>query len=209
MAEQVSYWICKCSKANLQQTRVCVGCGKKRRPWKPIVFGGAVIALLGIAALAPDAPTEIAGTVQPSQQEQFLARLKALSGEVTAASNAVASRDRLSARDQELAKAPDVKDWAGAIRGIQPLQGKAGVSIDIGGASVIAGVHLSQGLDTLIAPTQGELYQSISGLSVGDRVTFSGEFAIASGRLVEMSYTGSGSLQDPEFLFQFEKIRKD
>ena len=86
------------------------------------------------------------------------------------------------------------------------MQGKGAVSIDIGGATVLAGVHLSLGLDTLIPPSQYDVYTEMLSLQRGDTVQFSGRFLIHSGRLVEMSYTGSGTILSPEFLFEFSEL---
>ena len=86
------------------------------------------------------------------------------------------------------------------------MQGKGAVSIDIGGATVLAGVHLSLGLDTLIPPFQYDVYTEMLSLQRGDTVQFSGRFLIHSGRLVEMSYTGSGTILSPEFLFEFSEL---
>ena len=88
------------------------------------------------------------------------------------------------------------------------MQGKGAVSIEFNGVQVVAGVHLMLGLDTLVPERSAELYQSLLGLASGDSVQFSGDFAVHEGSVVELSYTGSGSLSAPEFLFSFSKIDK-
>jgi hypothetical protein len=83
-----------------------------------------------------------------------------------------------------------------------------GVPPDIGGVTVLAGVHLSLGLDTLIPPSQSDVYTELLSLQRGDDVIFSGRFLVHSGSLVEMSYTGSGAISAPEFLFEFSELSR-
>ena len=88
------------------------------------------------------------------------------------------------------------------------MQGKGAISIEFDGARVVAGVYLMNGLDTLITERSTELYKSLLNLAAGDNVRFSGEFLVFRNSLVELSYTGTGSLSAPEFLFSFSSIER-
>ena len=84
------------------------------------------------------------------------------------------------------------------------MQGKGGVSIDIGGVTVLAGIHLTYGLDTLVSSSQSAVYSELLSLRRGDRVQFSGRFVIHNGSLGEMSYTGSGAILHPNSYSSFQ-----
>lgn len=207
MAEDVSYWICSCGKSNLKSVKKCVSC-QKRRPRRWLLYGGLVVtALVTVAILSspPEPPNETLSE-QPDSQRAFLARIATAQDEAANAPNSLAFSDLLDLRDSQLTEISVVENWSGTVRGIQRMQGKGGVSIDIGGVTVLAGVHLTYGLDTLVSPSQSAVYSELLSLRRDDRVQFSGRFVIHNGSLVEMSYTGSGAVSTPEFLFEFSAI---
>jgi len=207
MAEDVSYWICSCGKSNLKSVKKCASC-QKRRPRRWLLYGGlVVIALVAVAILSspPESPNETLSG-QPESQRAFLSRISAAQDEAANAPNSLAFSELLDLRDSQLTDISVVENWSGTVRGIQRMQGKGGVSIDIGGVTVLAGVHLTYGLDTLVSPSQSAVYSELLSLRRGDHVQFSGRFVIHNGSLVEMSYTGSGAISTPEFLFEFSVI---
>lgn len=166
----------------------------------------------GIVAVAvfssdPSPPTEIRSGI-PDVQREFLVEIEDAREAATSAANPLAFNDLLDMRDNRLAELSSVENWSGTVQGIQRMQGKGAVSIDIGGATVLAGVHLSLGLDTLIPPSQSEVYTELLSLQRGDVVQFSGRFLVNRGSLVEMSYTGSSAISAPEFLFEFSEVSR-
>lgn len=209
MAESVSYWICSCGKSNLKSFRRCAAC-KKRRPRQWLLYASLVVAgIVALAVFSPDprTPTEIRSGL-PAAQRAFLVQVEAAHKSAITAPNSLAFNDLLDLRDTQLAELSSVERWSGTVQGIQRMQGKGAVSIDIGGATVLAGVHLSLGLDTLISPSQNEVYTELLSLQRGDTVQFSGRFLVLRGSLVEMSYTGSGAISAPEFLFEFSEVSR-
>jgi len=207
MAEDVSYWICSCGKSNLKSVKKCASC-QKRRPRRWLLYGGLVIiALVAVAILSspPESPSETSSG-RPESQRAFLTRISFAQDEAANAPNSLAFSELLDSRDSQLTEISVVENWSGTVRGIQRMQGKGGVSIDIGGVTVLAGVHLTYGLDTLVSPSQSAVYSELLSLRRSDRVQFSGRFVTHNGSLVEMSYTGSGAISTPEFLFEFSAI---
>lgn len=208
MAEDVSYWICSCSKSNFKSVKKCASC-QKRRPRRWLLYAGLVVtALVALAILAsPLEAPDGALSEQPESQRVFLALISTAHDEAENAPNSVAFSEILDLRDYQLTEISVVESWSGTVRGIQRMQGKGGVSVDIGGVTVLAGVHLTYGIDTLVSSSQSGVYSELLSLRRGDRVQFSGRFVIHNGSLVEMSYTGSNAISTPEFLFDFSAIK--
>lgn len=88
------------------------------------------------------------------------------------------------------------------------MQDKGAVNVSTGNARILAGVHLTYGLDTLIPSSNISVYDELLELRRGDRIRFSGSFVVHKNSLVEMSYTGSSSISTPEFLFNFSSIHR-
>lgn len=171
-------------------------------------FGSLSIVCLVVFAvifLHTPPPSE-SGSGLPESQRDFLSRIVSAQNEAAATPNSLAFNELLDLRDRQLTEISAVENWSGIVLGIQRMQGKGAISIDIGGVTVLAGVHLTYGLDTLIQPSQSAVYAQLLSLRRGDRVRFSGRFSIYNGSFVEMSYTGSGAISTPEFLFEFSAI---
>lgn len=207
MAEDVSYWICSCGKSNLKSIKKCASC-QKRHPRRWTLYGLlAIILLIGVVVIStPNPLPKNDEIVLPKEQEWFLSRISSVQEAASATPNSLAFNELINLRDNELTRTSSVEVWSGTVLGIQKMQGKGAVSIDIGGARVLAGVHLTYGLDTLVRPSQSAVYKELLLLRRGDNVQFSGRFSIHNGSLVEMSYTGSGTISTPEFLFEFSAI---
>lgn len=208
MAEDVSYWICSCGKSNLKHIKKCASC-EKRKPRKWILYGSvSIIVVLDIILLSSPTPTtdETQSTL-PESQKDFLSQISSAHAESRTVANSLAFNELLDLRNNQLTEVSNVEGWFGTILGVQEMQGKGGVSIDIGGTTILAGVHLTYGLDTLIDPSKRAIYNELLELRRGDRVQFSGRFVVYRGALVEMSYTGSGAIETPEFLFEFDAIQ--
>lgn len=208
MAEHVSYWICSCGKSNLKGVRQCAHCGKKRSRKSLLLSIGVVALLLALAFGLAEAPSDEAVAALPQSQTDFVSVIELAQADVRASPNSLRSTERLRERDQDLTRFSEVSDWIGTVRGVHSMQGKGAVSVEFSGAQVVAGVHLMYGLDTLIPQSSTELYEALLNLSVGDNVRFSGEFIVYKNSLVELSYTGGGSLSAPEFLFSFSGVER-
>lgn len=208
MAEDISYWICSCGKSNLKITKKCGAC-QKRRPRSWVLYSCLAIISLVVFGIISKIPPQL-NTVKkelPVEQRDFLFLISSARDAAGASHNSLAFNEVLKLRDSQLAKFLSVERWTGTIVGIQKIQEKGAISIDIGGTTVLAGVHLSYGLDTLIHPTKNTIYDGLLSLKRGDRVQFSGRFLIYNGSLVEMSYTRSSSILTPEFLFEFSAVK--
>lgn len=207
MAESVHYWICSCGKSNLKGARRCSAC-RKRRPLSWGFYALAAIGVIVLVALMIPSPEEgeTAHADIPAAQVEFLAAIERAKREIRQAPNSLAASETLASRDFKLAELASVSDWRGSIAGIQQMQGKGAVAIDLGGVEIIAGVYLLLGLDTLISPGRRELYGQLLSLRAGDEVVVSGRFVELNGSLVELSYTGYGSVSSPQFLFDFSRI---
>lgn len=206
MAESVSYWICSCGKSNLKSSKQCSGC-KKRRPRRWLVYGTVLVAAVaGLAILSPAPNQPKKASNLPAAQQEFLSEIEAFRSQVSLSPNSLALRELVKTRDRQIAYTASPEKWSGTVLGVQSVQGKGGISIDIGGVNLLAGVHISYGLDTLIPSTQSTVYDTLLSLRRGDKVTFSGDFEIHNGSVVEMSYTSQAAESNPEFLFTFSSI---
>lgn len=207
MAESVSYWICSCGKSNLNARRKCTACNK-RRPLSWRSYGAiAVGILLLLAAFVPKSNGERPQDANlPYTQTAFLEAISQARSDIAALPNSLAASRALAMRDVDLSQWTTVSRWRGRVLGIQQMQGKGALGIDVGGAELVAGVHLMLGLDTLVQPDDQPLFGQVSGLHAGDLVEVSGEFVTHDGGLVELSYTGSGSVTSPRFLFEYTEV---
>ena len=206
MAESASYWICSCGKSNLKINRKCTGCSK-HRPRRWLIIGAALIAaVVGIAVLAPDPHLPETSSTIPAAQQEFLSEIRAFQAQVILSPNSLALQELIQSRDTKIANMASLEGWSGIVLGVQSVQGKGGISIDIGGVNLLAGVHLARDLDTLIPSSQTTVYNTLLNLRRGDKVILSGDFEDDNGSAVEMSYTSHAGASNPEFLFNFKAL---
>jgi hypothetical protein len=209
MAEDIFYWICSCGKSNLKSSNRCSTCQKRRSRRWIFYVSVAAISIAAIAIFSSPPPSSNDGRSRlPTTQRDFLYQISEAKKSSKTASNALAFSEILDLRDKQLSDLSAVSGWSGVVLGVQRMQGKGAISIDAGGATVLAGVHLTYGLDTLIPPSKKDIYSVLLKLKDGDAVTFSGRFSVHNGSIVEMSYTGSGSVSEPEFLFEFSDLAR-
>jgi hypothetical protein len=209
MAESVSYWICSCGRSNLKSVRKCTDC-LKRRPRRWIAYGAIMLAVVvGIAMLSAAPHSSETATSLPLAQQNFLSEMEAFHAQAGRSPNSLALRELVQARDTQIANISSPERWSGIVLGVQSVQGKGGISIDLGGVNLLAGVHISYGLDTLIPSSQSKIYDVLLTLQRGDKVTFSGDFRTHNGSVVEMSYTGQAAVLNPEFLFIFQSLETE
>lgn len=163
-----------------------------------------VIAMLSPAQNSPDTALNF-----PSAQRDFLTEIETFQVQVGSSPNSLALQELILARDLQIANVASPESWTGTVLGVQSVQGKGGISIDIGGVILLAGVHLSYGIDTLIPASKSNMYDTLLSLRRGDKVTFSGDFENHNGSAVEMSYTGQAAISNPEFLFNFRTLEPE
>jgi hypothetical protein len=107
-----------------------------------------------------------------------------------------------------------INEWVGTLTDMQTnSEGRAIVEIKLEGAESIVmktwNNALSDFMDNTLIENGSDLYNSISELSEGGKVVFSGTL-ISDDRdyVKEGSMTESGSMTDPEFIVKFSSIRK-
>lgn len=206
MAESVSYWICSCGKANLKSNKKCTIC-KKGRPRRWLIYAIVLVsAFLVIGMMLPTQRQSETAQKLPAAQRDFLSEIEKFHSQASSAPNSLALREIIQTRNRQIANSASPQGWSGIVVGVQSVQGKGGISVDIGGVNLLAGVHLSYGLDTLISSSHSAVYNTLLNLRRGDKVTFSGDFELYNGSLVEMSYAGQAAISDPEFLFNFRLL---
>lgn len=184
----------------------CSSCNK-RRPRRWLLFVVLPIALLILVAILGQKNGD--GAVKnplAAEQQAFLSLIEQSRAKISEAPNSLAASEELRQRDTSLAEFANVVGWQGVVLGVQKMQEKGGISIDLGGANVVAGVHLAYELDTLISPENAKLFAEILNLKRGDLVVFSGRFVEKNGLVVVLNYTGAGSVSSPKFLFEFSEI---
>ena len=104
-----------------------------------------------------------------------------------------------------------VQDWVGTIYELSSnSEGKGVLSVQISDNVYIKTWNnkLSDiGHDTLIDPNSS-LFKTLSGLSEGNKIKFSGSFLPSDTDCIrEGSLTLSGSMTEPEFIMQFERVQ--
>lgn len=159
--------------------------------------------------LSPAPPQPETALNLPAAQQGFLSEIEAFQSQVSFARNSLTLRELIQTRDTQIANISSPERWSGIVLGVQSVQGKGGISVDIGGVNLLAGVHLSYGLDTLIPSSQSTVFHTLLSLRRGDKVTFSGDFESHNGSVVEMNYTGQSTVSNPEFLFTFRSLEPE
>ncbi len=145
----------------------------------------------------------------PDGQVRYEALIRDATFQLEAAANQLARTQTLEHRDSAILREATVggriEGWSGVITGIAQMADGAGLSVDIGNSRIVAGVHLGEGLDTLISKSD-PLFNELIALREGDKIVVSGSFAMKDGAAVEMSYSSLDSANSPTFLFDFESV---
>lgn len=205
MAEELTFWVCSCGKANHKKSKKCVSCGKRRPKWKTYAIL-IVLAALFIGLFFPSNNNDIEFQI-PETQKKFLSIVQEASDHASG-SNSLILYETLQKRGIKLTNFINVQGWIGTVLGVEEMQGKGVISIDIGGPRIVAGQLLMSGLDTLIPKEKKQLYREVINAKNGDKVIVSGKFLILNNNLVDLNYSNYGSLNDPKFLFDFTSISK-
>ena len=107
----------------------------------------------------------------------------------------------------EAMKGADVKGWVGTVRALRSSGKGDGILAVAIGDHVILHTYVSE--DNAIK-SGSKLFEAVSALSKGDRVAVSGRLFRGSDVdcFKETSFTTSGSMEEPEFLFRFEAVER-
>jgi hypothetical protein len=210
MAETTTYWICRCGTAVDKSEVRCTSCRKRRNPiWLIPAF--CVAAIVGFAMIAQSNShrKQSSPSSLPAIQANFVQQLSKWSEEIVGQPNEIAAADSTLRRDTDLfqtfGNGQALSNWTGTISGISNMANGGGLSVDIGGAHLIAGVHYRMRVDTLIKP-EDRLFETLLTLSNGDRVIFLGQFpSNPSNTVATVDY---GSTHSPDILFKFIELKK-
>ena len=210
MVDQKTFWICKCGNSNRKTLRKCEDCGRGRRRYILWFSLSCLVILLFIGLISSD-PENVSDNetqIRVESQSEFLmihdeARKRFYSANEL--EKAIIAKDIL----RSLTKFQFVENWKGKIVGINEMDGKGALEIDIGNnIRLFAGEHVIKGVSTLIDNQNDALFNFARTVESGTLVTFSGSFPLSAGSLVEISYTDSGAIRAPEYLFAFNQIEK-
>ena len=209
MAEQKTFWICKCGHSNRKTSRKCENCGKRRVRyilWFSLSF---LVVLFLISVIARDAVStpDSKENIKVEPQIDFIKLHDETRRKFSSANElekSMLAKDML----RRLAEFETVKNWKGKIVGINQMGGKGALEIDIGGnIRLFAGEHVMKGISTLINQQNNALFDFVHTVESGKLVDFSGSFPISSASLVEISYTNDGAMRAPKYLFEFSKLK--
>lgn len=203
MADEISYWVCSCGKANLNDVKTCASCGK-RKPWRQFFVYAAVGALL-CAIIIPLSISPVSKIEKSNPQIAFEEVVRSTARDFGRAPNAVAQHDLITKRDTDLSSS--VSAWIGTVRSVSLMTNGAALEVAIGDATFVAGVWIGAKLDTVIRPTSS-LYSVAIDLKAGDMVRISGIIQKHAGHLAEISYSDNGSAMSPRYIFDYTSIGK-
>ncbi|HWO56434.1 MAG TPA: hypothetical protein VNN55_02590 [bacterium] len=163
----------------------------------------------------PPEPSHEAEAVIPADQLRFVSAVEAFYDAYEDAPNELKKSALRTNRRGEIANALSgdrtVSSWAGTLRDMGTnSEGKAYVSIQLEGSKIRVQTWnnaLSDITDGTLIDQSSPIFDALSGLSEGDRVTFDGRF-MADDRdfIEEQSVTERGSMTSPEFTFRFTRI---
>lgn len=210
MVDQKTFWICKCGNSNRKILRKCKDCGR-RRPRYILWFSFLCLALLLLVSLISNGPENLSDNEKQlgvESQSEFLMMHDEARQRFDSANElekAIISKNIL----RNLTKFQVVKNWEGTIVGVNEMDGKGSLEIDIGNnIKLFAGEHVFKGVSTLIENQNSPLFNFVRTAKSGTLVIFSGRFPLSAGSLVEISYTDGGAIRAPEYLFEFNQIAK-
>jgi hypothetical protein len=198
MAEDLSYWICKCGVANHRSDKFCRSCKtkKSRRGFYWVFFG--FVAFVFIAINAKTNHNRKALDERPSSQIAFLAESQKFDAQIRETANPIAHHQILELKYRGLVKYLESKDWVGKVIGVNMMQGKGALIVDIGGVTLVAGDALSLNRSTLIEVESATFKDTLLQTKVGDLIKLTGHFAIEQGKLIDIG--------GESYLFYFQNL---
>lgn len=151
-----------------------------------------------------------------TQEERFVSLVEKAREAADDADNDFQKRLPLTKRDKDICKLLDskqIKNWTGEVKTLDTNGDGLGVlGIEIGDEITVSTNNnaFSDYEDHTLIKTSSPLFDTMSSLEEGARVTFSGSFIRDSEScILEQSLTDEGSTQTPTFTFKFSKIAKD
>jgi hypothetical protein len=173
-----------------------------------VLLGTIVLIGFGIVSLVKGPRSDGIEALRPPQQVAVLEAISEHQAQYQQQANELQMSAVKKRRNQAVRMLiPDgvVSDWVGVLNTMGTTsEGSAYIALTIG-ESVTAQTWnnaLSDiGSRTLIS-SESPLYGTISEMSEGDRVRFSGKL------LTEASMTESGGMMEPEFIFRFSKVSR-
>lgn len=217
---------CKeCGHEVSKKAKTCPNCGNKTKPgvFKQIVLGlvGAFVIITVIGAFTDDSGGGPATTAEdepvitvPSSQKAFVDAVRKAQGAADEASNDMAKGGVRATRADEVCQALGSSGraigWVGEIDSIDSnSEGKGVLSVTLARNVTVSTWNNAMsdiGAGTLIDPGTA-LFNTVSSMSEGDLVEFSGSFFANDLDCVsEQSITLDGSLDDPEYTMKFESV---
>ena len=171
---------------------------------------GVIVAVIAIVAIF--FATRYNGTSSPAAEISFINGMKPIMDQVTnpAGTDVAGWRQKRQAMICQVISNDQVTDWIGTVDKLDTsISGGAILSVavmpnvDFGTApNAISNL----GSNTLIS-SGTPLFQTISGLQVGQKIRFSGQlFASPTDCILEASVTDSGSMTNPLFITRFTSI---
>lgn len=152
----------------------------------------------------------------PKEQMDFISTVLSFTTKYKDADNELkksAVRAERKAAISSKLKSLDIRDWIGDVKQMGTnSEGKAYIVVQLSDSNVAVKTWnnaLSDiGSDTLIE-LNSNLFKSLSEMSKGTRIKFSGKFLKSDLDYVkEASLTEAGSMQNPEFIFKFSSATK-
>lgn len=221
---------CKaCSQEISKSAKTCPQCGHKNKPglMKRLLSGVVVffviVTVIGIltddeateGGLATVASEEDGATIAaPAEQIAFVEAIQRATADARNAANDMAKGGVRAARAEQVCQALNGSDrvhgWVGEVKKIDSnSDGKGVFSVSLGRNVTLTtwnNAFSDIGSGTLIEPGT-ELFNTISSMSRGDLVKFSGRFFANDVDCVnEQSMTLDGSMRSPEYTLRFEAV---
>lgn len=155
----------------------------------------------------------------PQEQQDFISVINKMKEEYDSAENELKKSVIRTKRGKLIADALNnshqINNWSGIVKTLKTTSnGKAIFAIVIQGTEIELGTVNNEFSDlfgdkTLI-DQNNPLYNTISDLNEGEKIRFSGKFLKSNETdfAMEMSLTENGSMKNPEFIVQFNKVEK-
>ena len=161
----------------------------------------AVLVISGLVAIggAPKSPDGSKSKDQISFEDSINSTLN----DFYNAPNSIAQHELILKRDASIDVL--VSDWIGTVQAVSVMTNGAALEVSIGSASIVSGVWIQEGLDTVIRQ-RDPLYETASTLKTGDFVRVSGRILRANGRAAEISYSDLVSARNPRYIFKYTEL---
>ncbi len=175
----------------------------------------AKVATTKPAAEKAPATTKKPATALPAGEQAFISEIEAAKQRYADAATDLQRSQAMRTRNKNLVKTlggREVTRWSGTIKRVGANgEGKAYVDIEIADDVVMGTWNnaFSDASDGTLIPTSSPFFEDLVALAPGDKVTFSGTlFRDDDATLRTMNITEAGSVLRPEFLMDFNSIKR-